>query len=134
MMAGSEKGFSLLELMIALSILAIGLLAMASMLTTGMGSNQMAQRVTVETSLAYSVLDELMARDASDTIFDVDQMNVVYDLDPDSANTTRTVQGRTYSATYSIDVNNPVTGVVRIDITVTDGERTFTLTSFKRCT
>ncbi len=132
MVSGSDKGFSLLELLVAIFILSVGLLATATVLVTGIDSNRLAQMVTVESGLAYSVLDELMARDESDPIFDTTQSNVTYDLDTDSGATTRTVQGVTYSATYSITANTPVVGVARIDVTVTGGGRTVTLTSFKR--
>ena len=127
-----EKGFSLVELMVALFILAVGLLATATVLTSGMSSNRRAQSITIESTIAYSVLDEIMARDPDDTIFDTDQTDVVYDLDPDTSATTRTVHGVTYSAQLDIDANNPVSGVARIDVTVSGGGRSITLTTFRR--
>ncbi len=130
---GGERGFSLVELLIALFILAVGLLATATILTTGMSSNRMAQSITVETTVAYSVLDEIMSRSPEDTLFDSDQTDVTYDLDPDTTATTRTVQGISYSAIIDIDANNPVVGVARIDVTVTSNVgRSITLTSFRR--
>ncbi len=128
-----ERGFSLVELLIALFILAVGLLATATILTTGMSSNRMAQSITVETTIAYSVLDEIVSRRPDDPLFDSDQPDITYDLDPDTTATTRTVQGVSYSAIVDIDADNPVVGVARIDVTVTSNVgRSITLTTFRR--
>src|SRR3972149_6837615 len=85
----SENGFSLVELLVAISILSFGLLATATMLTNGIGSNRFAQRVTMDSRLAYSVLDELMARDPSDALFDAAVSNAVYDMDTGTPSVTR---------------------------------------------
>ncbi len=127
-----EKGFTLVELLVAISILTVGLLALATMLTVGMSGNRRANLVTVESAVAYSIMDEIIARDTWDSLFDTDQTGVVYDLDVDTAATTRTVQRTTYSGTFSIGANNPVSGVARIDITVTSPNRTVNLTTYKR--
>lgn len=129
---GGESGFSLVELLVAISIMAIGLLAAATTLSTGIGSNRMAQRLTVETNLAYSVLDEFLAKDAGDALFDADSTGVTYDLDTGSGAATRTVNGVTYSAVYSVDADNPVPGVAEITVTVSGGNRSVTLTTLKR--
>lgn len=128
----SESGFSLVELMIAISILAVGLLATATMLTTGMSSNRSSYRQTVETSIANSVLDEILSMSTADALFDATSTNVVYDLDTGSAATTRTVESIAYSATYSITPNVPVLGSATVTVTVTGGGRTATLSTIKR--
>ena len=128
-----EDGFSLLELVVAVSILAIGLVAAATTLSTGIGTNRLAQRVTVETNLAYSVLDEFLAKNSGDVLFDTDTANpVAYDLDTGSLLAVRVVNGVTYSATYSIDADNPVPGVAKVSVTVTGGTRSITLSTIKR--
>ncbi|MBE9529446.1 MAG: prepilin-type N-terminal cleavage/methylation domain-containing protein [Proteobacteria bacterium] len=129
---GGEAGFSLLELLVAISIMAIGLLAAATTLSTGIGSNRMAQRVTVETNLAYSVLDEFLAKDPSDVLFDADSTGVAYDLDTGNGAATRVVNGVTYSAVYSVDADSPVPGVAEITVTVSGGNRSVTLSTLKR--
>jgi type IV pilus assembly protein PilV len=129
-MAG-EKGFTLLELLIAITILAVGMLATASMLSSGMGSDSFAYTVTVERSIAASVIEEIMAKDGGDPMFAANVANAVYDLDTGSPATTRTVQGRTYAATYSVTTAAPVIGVSRVDVTVASGLRSVTLTTYK---
>jgi type IV pilus assembly protein PilV len=127
-----SNGFSLVELIIAISILSIGLLATATMLAKGIGANRFAQRVTIDSTLAYSVLDEILAKDPSDVLFDTAIGNAVYDLDTAIPATTRSVQGVVYSATYSIAPDTPVAGSARVSVTITGGGRPVTLTSFKR--
>ncbi len=127
----SEKGFTLVELLVAISILAIGMLGTATILSSGIGSDQFSYTVTIERSIAASVLEEIMAKDGSDPMFATNVANAVYDLDTGSAATTRTVQGKTYSATYTVNVATPVIGVSRIDVTVASGIRSVTLTALK---
>lgn len=126
-----DRGFTLLEVLIAIVILAIGLLAVASMQANAIRSNSLAQRVTVITAVAQGAMEDLMARANSDPIFDAAASNVLYD--------TRTVQGVTYNASYTITPNSiippnvtPTSGVARVDMTVTGGGRTMTLTRYKR--
>lgn len=126
-----ESGFSVLELLIAISILAVGLLGTASILSTGIGADRFAHTVTVENSLCSSIVEEFLARQSNDAIFDADVVDIAYDLDPASAATTLTVQGRTYSATYTIDEANPVAGVATVQVTVTSGGRAVTMTTLK---
>ncbi len=119
-----ERGFTLLELLVAIDILAIGLLAVASMQASAIRSNSLAERVTVITAVAQGALEDLMARADSDPIFDAAASNVPYD--------TRIVQGVTYNAAYTMTPDTPVTGVAQVVMTVTGGGRTMTLTSYKR--
>lgn len=119
-----DKGFTLLELLIAIVILAIGLLAVASMQANAIRSNSLAERVTVITAVSQGAMEDLLARADSDPIFDAAAANVLYD--------TRTVQGVIYTASYTMTPNTPVTSVARVDMTVTGGGRTMTLTSYKR--
>ncbi|MEK7774033.1 MAG: prepilin-type N-terminal cleavage/methylation domain-containing protein, partial [Deltaproteobacteria bacterium] len=65
----TDKGFTLLELLIAISILSVGLLGVASMFSTGIGSNRFSYTVTVETSMANSVMEEMLAKHGGDVIF-----------------------------------------------------------------
>ena len=56
-----EKGFTLLEVLIALLVLSIGLLGLAALQTTGLRSNQMASMRTPATQLAYDITDRMRA-------------------------------------------------------------------------
>ena len=59
-------GFTLLEVLVALTILSIGLLGLASMLTKGMRFNHQAYVRTQATYIAYDLIDRIRAnRDAA---------------------------------------------------------------------
>jgi len=58
------SGFTLLEVLIALLVLAIGLLGLAALQTTGLRSNQMATMRTLATQLAYDMTDRMRANPA----------------------------------------------------------------------
>ncbi len=131
MLKGNEKGFTLLELLVAMSVLSIGILGVATMMATGIGTGRFAHVVAVESSIASSVLEEMMARDGNDTVFSTNVTGAIYDLDASSVDTGRMVQGRRYTATYSINTNNPVTGVAKIDVVVSGGGRTTRYSSLK---
>lgn len=73
-----EKGFTLLELTIAIAVLSVGLLAVASMVHMVIHSNRMSRNLTTATNLIQSKIDELRVGDYAD-IADEDE----YDLDED---------------------------------------------------
>jgi type IV pilus assembly protein PilV len=54
-----QNGFSLIELLIALLILAIGLLGMASLMMTSMKSNQSASMRSQASWLAYDIIERM---------------------------------------------------------------------------
>ena len=57
----SERGFTLVEIMVAVVVLSIGLLASASMQLSAVHVNSSANGMTAATNLAQSRLEELMA-------------------------------------------------------------------------
>ncbi|MBW7956822.1 MAG: prepilin-type N-terminal cleavage/methylation domain-containing protein [Deltaproteobacteria bacterium] len=131
MRTGQNKGFTLIELLIAISVLAVGILGVATMMTTGIMSGRFAHMVAAESSVAVSVLEELMSRDGSDPVFSSNITNAVYDLDPSSAATGMVVQGRMYSAVYSVVPNSPVAGVASIEVVITSNGRMARYASLK---
>jgi type IV pilus assembly protein PilV len=64
--AVKEGGFTLVEVIVAVSILAIGLLAVASMQTSAITGNYRAYKVTEGTTWAQDRLERLMAMDYGD--------------------------------------------------------------------
>ena len=57
----NERGFTLLEVLIALLVLSIGLLGLAALQTVGLRSNQMATMRTIATQTAYDITDRMRA-------------------------------------------------------------------------
>ena len=66
LIAQSEKGFSLLELLIALVVLSVGLLGMAEMQVTSISGNAFSNNVTIATGLAQNKIEELKKLPNSD--------------------------------------------------------------------
>ncbi len=60
--ANNEEGFNLIEVLIALSILTIGLLAVAKMQGTALGGGSFASAVTESSTQAQDKLEELLLR------------------------------------------------------------------------
>jgi type IV pilus assembly protein PilV len=56
-----HRGFTLLEVLIALLVLSIGLLGLAALQTSGLRSNQMATMRTLATQIAYDMTDRMRA-------------------------------------------------------------------------
>lgn len=130
-----QKGFTLIELMIALTIFAIGLLSIASMQITAIKANSSSNTISVAGAVAQRVTEDILSNDATDPFFQSPAgPDAVWDLDPDTAATTLDVAGAgTYSATYTLTTDDPVTNVSRIVVVVNGPRgRTATLTSFKR--
>ena len=62
-----ESGFSLVELLIAMFIMAIGLAAIAILMTSAIAANQRNKVNTTSTMLAQTVLDQIAAKSAKDS-------------------------------------------------------------------
>ena len=67
---GQSAGFTLIEVLIAISLLAVGMLAGASMQVSAITGNAQANRVSEATTLAQDRLEELMAGVVDGTDFD----------------------------------------------------------------
>jgi type IV pilus assembly protein PilV len=133
---GSQQGFTLVELLVALTIFAIGLLSVAGMQITAMRTNSRANSLTAATAVAEGVLEEILARTIDDPIYASSSAGNDYDFDPDTAGDqpSMTVQGAgTYTATYDIERDyNDVPNVARVVVTVEGANRRITLVGFKR--
>lgn len=117
----AQKGFTLLEMLVAVTILATGLLATAAMQSVAVNSNSIANRSSVVTALAGEVMEEVMSRSPSDPQLSVcPNFGWRYDLEPTNPLTTDRIVPS--AGTYRVDVttNHPCgTGIVSISLTVT---------------
>ena len=136
-LSGNESGFTLVEMLIAILLMTIGLLAVLTTQDVAIKANSISNRLTVATSLAQEALEDILSWQSTDPKITTNNTNVVYMWPPNSSATSISVPGAgSYSATYTTTVG-PVSGVpdgiTRVDVTVTgyDGRR-ITVTGFKR--
>ena len=132
----NDKGFSLVELLMAITLLAIGLFAVAGMQTVAMNANTIANKISVSSSIAQEVMEDIISWPQDSPSLNTTAANIVYDLDKGSAATTITVTGAgTFSATYSTTTSTPISGMTQIAVRVTcSGIQPVIITSYKRLT
>lgn len=101
----AARGFTLIEVLVAMCIFSIAVLGLAVGATSVMRANQTGLNTTIATNLAQDKLEELKAKTAA---------NIA-----SGGPVTTTSSGVTFSRSWTVTSNSPVTGVKRIDVTVT---------------
>jgi len=134
----NNNGFTLVEVLVALTLMAIGVMAVVTMFMVSMSANLKASRFSAASNLGQAALEDILAKKIDDPIFSSSSTNVIYDLAPNNAATSITITGAgTFSATYSItlgtSVNSICAGNVMVVVTVNGPSITpVTFSSFKR--
>jgi type IV pilus assembly protein PilV len=115
-----KEGFTLIEVLVSLVILAIGLLMLATLQTISITGNKSSFGTSVASALGQQGLEQLMAMQAQGTVA----------TDPGLTNGThtkltdptlipdQTVNGVVYSRTYTVNTNTPITGVMTVTMVV----------------
>ena len=106
-----EKGFTLVEVLIAVSIFAVGLLAVAMMLDTAIQYNSSARFITEATEIAHSQMEKLMNSPYDDT--NLDEASSPYGPNP-IAN---------YNVSWTVRENVPMPAMKTISLSVTWNSR-----------
>lgn len=127
----NQQGMTLVEVLIALTILAVGLLAIASMQITAIRANFSSNVRSTAVAAGQGVVEDLVARAENDPVFAAPGPNTGTIAVPvnDGSGTV------TYNANYTIILNNPIPDLARIDVQVVsawDNVVHYTLSEFKR--
>ncbi len=132
----NQKGFTLVELLVALTLLTIGLLAVAGMQTVALNKGGISYKISSATYLARQAMDDIMSWDVNNANLNTSVANVVY------ANNVSVQGGGTFNISYTTTANPiipPATtnavGLTMIVVTVRDvnnGIQPVTLTSYKK--
>ncbi len=139
----NREGFSLIELLVAMSLLSIGIFSVISMQVTAIKSNSIANRLSVATALAQETMDDILALDISDPLVNASTASdQTYNNINGPSTTSVSINGAgTFSATYSTTINTPVQGVTQVVVNiysmtngVNDATPLVTLTGCKRIT
>lgn len=134
---GTQHGFTMVEMLIAILLMSVGLLAVLTMQDVALNANSISNRLTVATSLAQETLEDILSWDPdAHADLKASTANAVYDLDPNTSATSIAVPGAgSYSARYTTTVG-PASGIpdgiTRVVVTVTGGGRSITVSGFKR--
>ncbi|MBW1931980.1 MAG: prepilin-type N-terminal cleavage/methylation domain-containing protein, partial [Deltaproteobacteria bacterium] len=152
MKINNENGFSIIEILIAVTVFAIGILAVSKMQVMAIKTNHFANCLTDATTLAQDRMEELMGFPYTDSLnFDNDGDGTNQDLDNDGvddngnnfglddANMTTADHGDTINSRYNIfwniatdhPINNTKTIKVNINWTDRGIKKTVSITSIK---
>jgi type IV pilus modification protein PilV len=115
--APNRGGFTLIEVLVAMGIFTVAVLGVAISATSVIKANQSSYSATIAINLAQDKLEELKALPASLA---------------SGGPVTDTINGETFSRSWSVTANSPISGMQRIDVTVTwtdYGSRSITLSS-----
>ncbi len=135
----SVSGFSLVELMIAMTIFAVGLLAVVSMQLTAIRGNSSANSLTTATAIAEGIIEEILAWSGDNPVFEVDDPGRSWIFsESDSSESISLAGAGTFQARYAIDADYGVSKLTRVQVTVSrpgGGQRqSVILVGFKRRT
>lgn len=121
----SCRAFSLIEVLIALLVFAVGVLAVVSLQTTALRAASRAQTLTAASALAQGALEQLQALPATDP-------KVTTAGESELWNDVSLAGGGSYRATVLVEPGVPVSGTTRLSVTVASQGRTVTVVGFKK--
>ena len=102
-----KEGYSLIEVLMAISILAVGMLAIASMQASGIRVNATASHITTRATWAQDRIETLMALPSGDTLLAV------------AGNPHQVTTSDNYTIRWVVGDDNPVANAKLITVTVT---------------
>jgi type IV pilus assembly protein PilV len=108
-----QQGFSLIELLVALTIFSVGLLGVAGMQTIATKKTSISYNISVATSLAKEALEDLMARDPADPL-----LNPATTTTGTYASNVSVAGAGNFTITYTATPNSPSIGTTWIVISV----------------
>lgn len=134
----TNKGFSLVELLVAITLLTVGILSIMQMQVVAIQSSSHANRLSVATGLAQEVMDDILSWDVNNPpvadVFTTPTTSDVYGrLSFDNLTKSISMPGTgVFTASYTVTLIQPDQTSAFISVTVTGSGKTVTLTGIKR--
>ena len=100
----TQCGFSLIEILVAMAIFSIGILGFAMSTISVTQGNQKSYNIAIANALAQDKLEELKALPATLA---------------SGGPVTDTISGQSFSRSWTVTANSPISGMHKIDVTVT---------------
>jgi type IV pilus assembly protein PilV len=113
-----ENGFTLLEILVAITIFAVGLLAVAALQTSAINMNSTSGKLTNLSTLAMDQIEKLSALPYADPAFDP------------AGNPYQNNVGD-YTVSYTVTPNSPMLNIMTIQVTVTGRGKTENISFLK---
>ena len=103
----SKNGFTLIEVLIAITVFSIGILAVISMQTASVGSNARAVQITKGVTVAADRVETILSLPYNDA-----NLN--------AAGSPHTATAQDFTLSWTVTDNSPIIGVKKIAISVTN--------------
>ncbi|MDX9708472.1 MAG: type IV pilus modification protein PilV [Trichloromonas sp.] len=101
-----QAGFSLIELLVAIVILAIGLLGLAELQVTAIRANSQSETMLAAATIAQGVIEEIAAMSRNDPMFSDNTAGEKWERSDSPYFTPVTVEGGgSYDITYDVETN-----------------------------
>ena len=111
----AQSGFSLVELLVAVVILAVGLLGLMELQVTALRANNKGEGILTAASLAQEVIEQITALDGSDDMFHDPTGNYLWG----GSGEVTAADGSSFQVTYDLETNyQGVTDLCRIRVNV----------------
>lgn len=101
-----QAGFSLIELLVAVVILAVGLLGLAELQVTAIRANSQSETMLAAATIAQGVIEEIASMSRNDPMFSTNAIGEDWERSDSPYFTPVTVEGGgTYDITYDVVTN-----------------------------
>ena len=133
----SQQGFTLVEILVAITLMLLGVFAVLGMQTVALQSNSIANQLTVATSLASEALEDISSSTWSATGTSLSNGTITMNNGTETTYGSYSYQSAgVYNITCTPTFNSPISGMVRLDVTATysykGNAKSVTMTGYKR--